>query len=279
MRKSLLSSAVIAALLPVVLMAQSHDSHAAHAAASASASHTITVTFSDYAFVNMPDTVPSGMVTLNGVNEGKEFHHAIVVRLDDGHTLAELMAGLRNPGPPPSWVHMLGGPQLGATVTVDLKPGNYALLCMVPSPDGVPHVMKGMAKAFTVIPSSASAEAAPKADIEMTMADYDWKLTQPLSAGRHTIKVTTAPGQPHEFLVARLLPGKSAKDIAAWESNMASPPPFDALTGSSPLEPGVANYVTIDLTPGRYALVCFLPDARDGKPHLAHGMLREVVVK
>jgi len=32
----------------------------------------------------------------------------------------------------------------------------------------------------------------------------------------------------------------------------------------------------VDLKPGRYALICFLPDASDGKPHFEHGMVREI---
>jgi hypothetical protein len=41
----------------------------------------------------------------------------------------------------------------------------------------------------------------------------------------------------------------------------------------------VVNYLTLDLEPGRYALYCFVPDARDGKEHVAHGMIREIEVK
>jgi hypothetical protein len=37
--------------------------------------------------------------------------------------------------------------------------------------------------------------------------------------------------------------------------------------------------MTLDLVPGDYVLVCYVPDAHDGKPHLAHGMIRELVVQ
>ena len=42
---------------------------------------------------------------------------------------------------------------------------------------------------------------------------------------------------------------------------------------------GVVNDVVVDLTPGEYALLCFVPDAGDGKPHVAHGMVRQVTVR
>jgi hypothetical protein len=277
MRSKLMSGVAVAALAPTVLLGQAHDGHAAHNAASP---HTITLVYTDYSFADMPDTVSAGMVTLRGVNEGKEPHQAMVVRLGDGHTADELMRALQNPGPPPSWMHIEGGPQVGADVMLNLVPGQYVLLCMIPSPDGTPHAMKGMVRPFTVVPSSAAAVSPPVVDLDLTMANYDWTMSKPLKAGRNVIKVTTAPGQPHELVIAHLLPGKGAKDIAAWEENMSGgPPPFDFITGNSPLGGGGTNYLTVDLKPGRYALVCFLPDAADGKSHLAHGMIREIFVR
>ena len=34
----------------------------------------------------------------------------------------------------------------------------------------------------------------------------------------------------------------------------------------------------VELTPGDYGLICFVPDAKDGKPHLAHGMVKTITV-
>ena len=33
-----------------------------------------------------------------------------------------------------------------------------------------------------------------------------------------------------------------------------------------------------DLTAGEYALMCFVPDSKDGKPHFAHGMMKTIKV-
>jgi uncharacterized cupredoxin-like copper-binding protein len=41
---------------------------------------------------------------------------------------------------------------------------------------------------------------------------------------------------------------------------------------------GRTGTFTTTLTPGRYAIVCFVPDAKDGKPHEMHGMVREFTV-
>jgi hypothetical protein len=37
-------------------------------------------------------------------------------------------------------------------------------------------------------------------------------------------------------------------------------------------------FITADFQPGHYALLCFIPDARDRKPHSDHGMMKEIVV-
>ena len=42
---------------------------------------------------------------------------------------------------------------------------------------------------------------------------------------------------------------------------------------------GVVNYVTADFPPGEYALICLLPDAKDGRPHFMHGMMQHLTVR
>jgi hypothetical protein len=44
------------------------------------------------------------------------------------------------------------------------------------------------------------------------------------------------------------------------------------------LDKGARATFTADLEPGSYGLMCFVPDAKDGKPHLVHGMMQEIKV-
>ena len=44
------------------------------------------------------------------------------------------------------------------------------------------------------------------------------------------------------------------------------------------LEPGMRGTFTADLTAGDYGLICFVPDAKDGKMHLVHGMMKNIKV-
>jgi hypothetical protein len=101
----------------------------------------------------------------------------------------------------------------------------------------------------------------------------------PLRSGHHTIRVENGGLQPHEVAMIRLLPGKTVADAMAWTQDRRATPPFETAGGTVALSPGRENFMTLDLVPGDYVLVCFVPDAHDGKPHLAHGMIRELVVQ
>jgi hypothetical protein len=46
--------------------------------------------------------------------------------------------------------------------------------------------------------------------------------------------------------------------------------------GGSGVEPNRHVLIDVDLPPGDYGLLCFLPDSKDGKPHYEHGMAKEL---
>lgn len=242
----------------------------------------VSITSSDFAFA-APATVPAGLTTVRLVNEGKEMHHAQLVRLDDGHTVEELMAAAGQHGPLPAWARFVGGPNVPgpggySEATMELEAGNYALLCFIPSPDGVPHLMKGMVKPLTVVPAQSGA-VAPQADVRMTLRDYAYEITPELTAGRHVLRVENAAEQPHEVIIMRLAPGKTLHDVLGWLERMDGPPPAMPVSGTSLLSTGAVNHVTADFEPGEYVLLCMVPDAKDGKPHVAHGMARQLTVR
>jgi hypothetical protein len=45
--------------------------------------------------------------------------------------------------------------------------------------------------------------------------------------------------------------------------------------GVCPLARGGVASFEVNLAPGHYGMICFLPDAKDGKPHHEHGMIQE----
>lgn len=254
----------------------------AYAATPAAAPTVVTITARDFGF-DAPATLPAGLTTFRLVNQGQEMHHAQLVRLEDGHTAQELAQGGGEHGALPAWAHFVGGPNVPSPAgyteaTVDLKPGNYALLCFIPSADGVPHLMKGMVMPVTVTPAQSQATL-PAADMRITLTDYAYQIAPEVTAGRHVIRVENAAVQPHEMVLMRLAPGKTAQDVLAWLQTQAGPPPAELMGGTSFLSQGESNQITVDFTPGEYALLCFVPDHKDGKPHVAHGMVRQFTVR
>ena len=245
----------------------------------------LTVVASEYSF-ELPASVPAGLTTIRLVNKGKELHHMVLVRFDEGKSLDDLFAAMKQgaDGPPPSWLHEVPspnavGPNGETSVTVALQPGNYAVLCFIPAADHAPHVAKGMAKPFKVTPAyGAKTAALPKADVTMTLVDYDFALSKPLKAGKHVIRVKNGASQPHEVQLVRLDPGKTPADVTAWVDKQEGPPPGLPLGGVVGVAPGTQANWPVTLEKGEYALICFIGDAKDGKPHFAHGMSKQITV-
>jgi hypothetical protein len=177
---------------------------------------------------------------------------------------------------------MAGGPappEVGQTSTLIqmLEPGTYALVCFIPTAEGIPHVMKGMSHELRVVGPPKSAEE-PEADITVKLVDYSFQLSAPITAGRHTLRVENAGPQPHEIAIIRLHPGKTPVDFARWGMKQVGPPPGTIHGGVSGIMPGTHVFVEVDLPPGEYGLLCFLPDAKDGKPQFEHGMAQNTTV-
>lgn len=282
MRNSSWTTLAAAALLLSAAACTTEGDARENAAKVRTTANVVTITASDFAF-EAPATIPAGLTTINLVNRGPELHHVQLVKIAEGHTFQEFMEGMKHDGPPPSWVSFVGGPNspvpgAQAQATMDLAPGSYALICFIPSKDGVPHAMKGMVKPLTVTPGSSRARAAAP-DARIVLHDYSYEIKPEIAAGRRTIRVENAAAQPHELIVVRLAPGKSAADMLAWLEKMQGPPPGAPIGGTTFLSKGASNDVTADFEAGEYALLCMVPDARDGKPHVAHGMVRQIAVR
>ena len=246
------------------------------AAAPPPAPNMVHVTATDYAF-QASDTLPSGVTTFHLMNEGKEPHHVVLVKL----AFADLQkTNLAGPLPPDLVV--LGGPNAAppggtAEATVDLTPGGYTLVCLIPAADGQLHMMKGMARPLVVTQGSSTA-AMPVADITVKLSDYAFEITGPLTAGRHVVRVEDAGPQMHELVFLKLEPGKTVQQAVAWLEKPEGPPPGSLINGASPMTAGVVNTTTVDLSAGEYGLVCFVSDSKDGKPHIMHGMIKQITV-
>ena len=248
------------------------------------APHVVVVHAKDFGYV-APKTVKSGINTFRLVNDGKELHHLTIIKLDKGKTMADLAAAMKKPGPPPTWMTEEGGPNPAlpggtAEATLVLDAGNYVMMCFIPSPGGtMPHAMKGMMAAFTVTPE-ASGGADPVTDATVHLSDYTFTVDKPLAAGHRVLKVVNDAQQSHELVMVELAPGKTIADMGNWveKDMMKGPPPGKPVGGIAAMANGRSGSFPVNLHAGRYGLICFAPDARDGKSHFTHGMSKEIVV-
>jgi hypothetical protein len=109
---------------------------------------------SDYAFEITP-TLTAGRRTIRVENHARQPHHADLVRIADGKTMADVFEWMKTSEGPEPFVPVGGAsPIAPGTVnyfTVDLIPGNYILVCFFPDiNDGKPHIRHGMVREFKV---------------------------------------------------------------------------------------------------------------------------------
>ena len=267
--------------LSIVLLACGGDAPPAdEASQAASAPHEVRFTASDFAFEG-PRTIESGMVTLVLDNTSENLHHLQLVHLTDGMTVEDIQQRLMTlqPGTPlPSWFVDAGGvnpppPGEPARVTMMVEPGEYAVVCLVDVPDHVPHFAKGMVAPLTVTEAAAAPAPLPETDRTLTLVDYAFSLDAPHTSGMHAVRVVNAASQSHEIALFRIQPGRTLDDVMAWGASYAGEPPMTAAGGVPAMRPGDEAVMHVDLEPGEYVALCFVPDANDGAPHLAHGMV------
>ena len=267
----------------------------------AAAPNVVSLTATEYA-IQAPDTIPAGWTTFRLTNLGGEIHYGHIVRLEPGRTVPELVEAyaeaIRTSGPRPKWVTRFGGP--GGTapgdssaVTQYLEPGSYVWICPVEDANGAPHFGKGESRPFVVRaadPAEAGPAASPVADVTVRLLDFSFALDAPLRAGRHTVRVENAGVEPHDLVLMKLAPGKTAEDVRTWlnperarrPGQAEEPPPsFESLGtgagGIAAIAPGMASYFEADFTPGEYVLIC-MATAPDGRSHIEHGMIRQVSI-
>lgn len=239
----------------------------------------------DYGFTG-PDRIPAGVTTVQIVNQGEDVHHIQLLQLLQGKTPADFSAALKaDPSRVPQWAKFMGGPNAvlpgsQSVATMNLVEGNYVLTCIIPDKAGVPHMALGMQKALVVKGGKSALISEPKAGITITMRDFQFALSQPITVGLQTIGVMNHGTQPHEVVVVQLQPGASALDwVKAVESGASGPPPGKPIGGLVGMEIGSHAFFTAQFEPGRYGLICFFPDAATGQPHFARGMTTEFTVK
>lgn len=223
--------------------------------------------------LSVPESVPSGIVAFDLSEAGD----ALPARLNEGVTLDQLNEALGQPDPfaALALVSLLGG---GSNTTdgrliVDLKQGQHVVVAF--PQDGPPAVYPFMA-------GEASGASAPTADVVVDLVDFNFAIPTEVESGPKVWQINNKGQQWHEMAIVKLTDGTTIDDVVAMlssEEPADGPPPFEEVAFWAPNSPGETGYVTWDLPPGEYTVLCFLPDiAGDMTAHAAHGMYADLTV-
>jgi uncharacterized cupredoxin-like copper-binding protein len=234
----------------------------------------------DYAF-ELPATIKGGLVELSFTNTGQEPHFAGFAKVATGKTFEDVKAALTAPpsttppaGPPP-FEDTVGfpaaDPGASGSLTVNLEAGTYAVFCLIPSPDGIPHAVKGMVAPVTV--TAGTDGSLPAAVGTVSATDFAFAQVPALKAGANVVGLRNEGKQLHEINLIELSAGKKMEDVVAWYKAPAGPPPMRSLAGIA-IKPGEEGTTRLDLKSGStYAFICAIPDVLgDFAPHITKGM-------
>jgi len=260
---------------------------AAQNARAASAATPLDFVAMDYAFRG-PSRTAAGVHRIRLSNTGSKLHHVQLIRLEEGKRLGDVFPILqRNKGLHglPAWAKPAGGvsaalPGQSIAITQRLAAGRYAVICWIPTEDGQIHVMKGMMTELEVTGATTREAAEPTATRRVTLSEYRATWSAPLTRGSHTLRIENTGTQSHELLLVRLLPGKTADDVEHWSATgQKGPAPVSWWTGLAAVAPGGVAWLDVNIAPGRYAVFCYAPDVRDGRPHAAHDFVQTFEIK
>ncbi len=258
--------------------------HGCASAPSRSDAGPIRLVANEFAFLGEPDTVQAGWHLVTVVNAGKQPHMAVIARLDSGKTFHDFLVGSKANTPMP-WLREVGGvnavmPGDSMTSAINLPAGNYLTLCYATDSAGRPHVLNGMAAAFTAAGSGPAAIPEPVGDDTVGLTSYAIAFQSPPTRGMHLFRVEDhdSAAVNHDLVIVRLNDGKTAQDAMNWLDSMQGTPPFSVAGATTGIEPAEHDYIHVDLTPGNYLALCLMPDKADHKPHFVHGMTATFVV-
>lgn len=115
-------------------------------------------------------------------------------------------------------------------------------------------------------------EPAPGAAIiDVVAKEYAFEVPATVKAGTSALVMKNAGGEEHFMEVVKLKPGASAQQVFVSERGEGIESDLGASSTAAPGEMAVFN---ADLTPGTFAMACFI-SAPDGQRHAVKGMVAE----
>ena len=235
----------------------------------------------DEARFSLPDSVPAGLVRIEFTTDlDEEEPTAQFLRYDGERTEEEVaQAGEAWGGegePLADWLHLAGGagtarPGAATVVTQELSAGNYYVIDLETS-----------AIAPLRVTDDGDGGELPEPAGRIGMREYAFEA-EGLEEGRNRVLVENVGDEPHLVSASRLKPGATIDDVrrSVEEEGEGEEPPIEDEGAflTSIMDGGVRQVAELELSKGRYAFICFVPDRAGGPPHVAQGMIGEAVIR
>lgn len=226
--------------------------------------------------VDFPSEVTAGLTNITF--ESKRDSAAImplISRLNDGVTMDDLTSAMaENEMAAITMLTFYGGVEVASgesrSYTIDLPAGDYVIILSNVSAEGA---AEGFAT-FSATEGGMADVADPEADVHLVLVDFAFGVPAFMPSGPQVWHIDNLGEQWHEASIYRAPEGiESVADVRAAIASGEQEP--EQIFYWGPTAPGAGGWVTIDLEPGTYLLLCFLPDlTSDFSPHMNHGMIQ-----
>lgn len=232
--------------------------------------------------ITLPEAWVSGITTVTLQNDTEIDFQPTLARFIEGATMEDFMAAMQAQ----DFAGMLATvAAIGSTpvkpgesvdVTFDLTAGDHLLLNF--GPGSPPTILP-----FTVAENAGEEVEAPEADVEIVMTDFAFGLPVEMTTGDAVWHFSNVGEQLHEIVIFSVDEDATVEGVteAIMEAMMAATPdtppemPYEQSFAFIGISPEENAWMTVNLEPGTYAALCFIPDTTTTPPtsHLAHGMI------
>lgn len=226
--------------------------------------------------LTVPENLSSGLVTMTFENQGEGPFIALVVRLNDGVTMDDFLAAIaEDPLGMLPLVHLKGGPAVmpgqSTDMTLMLESGDYVVLNLGAE---IPQMAS-----LSVTDGEGMAYEEPVADVDVLMVDFGYGVPLTIPDGEHVWRIQNVGDQWHEMAIAPIDADTTIDDVRGLLAE-GEESTLEQLPILMPIDSGEVTWLTVDLEPGHYALICNLPDIMASEEHTHHelGMLTLITV-